>query len=518
MPLPRWLPGARTILAGLNHLRRPEALVFLPAAMLAGFWIGGEELLLILALGLPLLFGLTAPQPRGEGARIRHLPPHERVLAMATAVLTDRDGSGRRTACLVLQLDDFPRILRHHGRVAEIEAMTALVERVRALVRVEDRVLDLHGGGVAVLLAPVARLDLESLVQLAARLQEGVAAPGAIRVKGDDGSAGAIEIDARCSTGFCLGARAPAPTGRALLDAAQVAADEAVANGPGAIRAFSPDLAARCDARRALRGRLVHAFENGEIRPHFQPQLSMDTGRVSGVEALARWHHPERGCLTPAEFLAAVEANGLHDQLGDVILFHALAAIAGWDRAGLHVPMIAVNFSMEELRDPQLPDRIRWNLDRFDLVPERLTIEVLETVIAGEGSDTIAENLARLARMGCGIDLDDFGTGQASIAAVRRFSVHRIKIDQGFVTGVDQGRDQQRMISAIVSLAEQLGIATLAEGVETREEQAMLAQLGCNHVQGFAIARPMALDEVTGWLAAQETRAGTLPPILLRRS
>ena len=139
------------------------------------------------------------------------------------------------------------------------------------------------------------------------------------------------------------------------------------------------------------------------------------------------------------------------------------------------------------------------DLDRFDLTPERLTVEVLETVIADMGDDIITRNIAGLATLGCAIDLDDFGTGHASIANIRRFAVGRIKIDRSFIMKVDTDPEQQRMVSAILTMAEQLGLETLGEGVETVGEHAMLAQLGCGHIQGYGLARPMPFEDTLDW-------------------
>jgi EAL domain-containing protein (putative c-di-GMP-specific phosphodiesterase class I) len=175
------------------------------------------------------------------------------------------------------------------------------------------------------------------------------------------------------------------------------------------------------------------------------------------------------------------------------------------------VPAVAVNFSTDELRDPQLPDRLRWTLDRFQLAPSRLTVEVLESVVAGDGDEVIASNISRIAAMGCGVDLDDFGTGNASITAIRRFALNRLKIDRSFVREVDQNREQQKLVTAILSLAERLGLETLAEGVETPGEHALLAQLGCGHVQGYVIARPMPVEDLLPWLMVhRETQAQAL--------
>ncbi len=265
--------------------------------------------------------------------------------------------------------------------------------------------------------------------------------------------------------------------------------------------------------RDALREELERALDEGEIRAHFQPQISTDTGAISGFEALARWYHPEKGLIAPGEFLPLLEDAGLTERLGEVMLYNALSALVRWDKLGLGIPTVAVNFSANELRNPRLADKLKWELDRFDLLPSRLCVEVLENVVAETDNDVIVSNIAALSNLGCGIDLDDFGTGHASITSIRRFDVRRIKIDRSFITKVDEDRDQQKMVAAILSMAERLGLATLAEGVETPQEHAMLAQLGCGDVQGFGIARPMPVDETMDWITRHRARQAQIPRI-----
>jgi EAL domain-containing protein (putative c-di-GMP-specific phosphodiesterase class I) len=195
------------------------------------------------------------------------------------------------------------------------------------------------------------------------------------------------------------------------------------------------------------------------------------------------------------------------------MVYQSLLALTRWDKAGFSVPGVAVNFSKSELRNPSLPSKLKWELDRFDLAPDRLTVEILETVIAETDNDVIVANIAALSQMGCGIDLDDFGTGHASITSIRRFAVRRLKIDRSFVTKVDEDREQQKIVSAVLSMAERLGMETLAEGVETQGEHAMLAQLGCGHVQGFGIARPMPIEETLEWIARHLARLAGTPRI-----
>ena len=299
----------------------------------------------------------------------------------------------------------------------------------------------------------------------------------------------------------------------ALSDAAESALEEAQKAGPGSIRAFSNGMRPRVSVPDNLTREVLRALEDGEIRPWFQPQVSTDTGQLTGFEALARWEHPEKGQIAPAAFLPAIAEAGLFERLGEVILYHALTALKAWDKAGLKVPNVAVNVSPEELRNPRMFEKIRWELDRFDLGPDRLVIEVLENVVAQSEDDTTTRNIAALSRLGCGIDLDDFGTGHASISNIRRFDVTRIKIDRSFISQVDTDRDQQNMVSAILTMAERLGLDTLGEGVETHGEHAMLAQLGCGHVQGYSIARPMPFEDTATWIDTHQAKLSTMPTI-----
>jgi diguanylate cyclase (GGDEF)-like protein len=489
-----------------GQFRRPELMVFLPAVTLAAFWYGGERALIVTALCAPLIFALAGAFRFAEPLDATTTEPgrRTRLMSMLERALRDGAAGGASSVCFVVQIDDMEGLARRHGRQAQAEVLARSAERLTATLRPADVVARLEGAAFAIVLEPVRRLDLESAVQIAARLQSSVAVPVSLD---------ATRLQVSASIGFCLSDRAPAPRAQALLDAALLATDDATANGPGAIRAFAPDMIRRQAARVAMREEIEAALDNGQIRPWFQPQVSTDTGAISGFEALARWQHPVRGLVPPAEFLPLIEQTGLATRLGEVILRDALQALARWDRAGLGVPEVAVNFSAEELRDPKLADKLKWELDRFDLQPARLTVEVLESVVAETAQDVIVSNIAALARLGCGIDLDDFGTGHASITSIRRFAVRRLKIDRSFVTRIDEDREQQKIVIAVLAMAEQLGLATLAEGVETPGEHAMLAQLGCGDVQGFGIARPMPFEDTIDWIARHRAAQSQTPRI-----
>ncbi len=474
-------------------LRWPELGLFLPVLMLPAYWHSGHAPLLALGAGLPLLLLLLR--------RLLPAPPDvamaDQVIGAIDSALNAGPASGRQTGCFVVQFDNLDAVCDRLGRARQSEILAASVARIRAALRPGDTMFVLEDGSLVLVLAPTDRLDLESMVRIAGRVQLVGQQPVLL---------GADTVQLTCCIGFCHARQVQGGRGQALLDAAQIAVDEARQHRPGAIRSYTPDLARARSDRDALRSGFAMAVAEGQLRAHFQPQLSTDSGAVSGVEALARWHHPERGLLSPGAFLPAIEGTDLMDLLGEAMLTQALAALRGWDSAGCRVPSVSVNFSARELGDPQLPERLAWQLDRHGLAAGRLTVEVLESVVAKDGDDMIVRNIRRIAEMGCGVDMDDFGTGNASITSIRRFALRRLKIDRSFVRAADTDRDQQQLVTAILSLADRLGLETLAEGVETQGEHAMLAQLGCGHVQGFVVARPMPAEEMSPWLADHRGR------------
>jgi diguanylate cyclase (GGDEF)-like protein len=488
----------------MAQLKRPEWLVFLPAASLAAFWFGGEGWLMLVAIAAPVALAL------GGAFRFSQVPAEiltsgvaqrSHILSHFDQILSQGPKTGHSTACFVLQIDDEARLLDQHGRAAQAEILDRCADRISAALRTGDCVARLEGGGFAVALAATRRADIEMAVQLARRMQAAISAPISLN---------AIRIYVSVSVGFCVGSRAPSASGKALLDAAQIAADIAARHGAGTIRAFQPEMARHRADRDATRAELAHALDHGQICAYFQPQISTDAHKITGFEALARWIHPERGLVPPSEFLPLINDLGLSGRLGEVIIANSLTAMQRWEAAGHRIATVGVNFSTEELRDPKLVERLKWELDRYDLTPERLTIEILETVVAETDNDVIVRNVAALAELGCGIDLDDFGTGHASITSIRRFAVRRLKVDRSFVARVNEDREQQKMVSAILSMAKQLGLETLAEGVETTGEHSMLAQLGCGHVQGFGIARPMPFEDTLEWIEKFRGRRGNI--------
>ncbi|MFW2589133.1 putative bifunctional diguanylate cyclase/phosphodiesterase [Sagittula sp. SSi028] len=491
------------LISGIKRgLSGPQALAFLPALSLAGFWIGGEGLLIATALAVPALYALAnraAPDPLPpRAADTPEAVDRNAAKDMAQHALNRAQAANLATACMIVQVDGLEDVdMQSSGDTADTLRDLTL-SRIRNTLRRDDVAVRTTDSRYILFLGPSLRLDLEALLQLASRIQNAVEEPAAVDNQ--------MRYLSAC-IGFCGSPRlAAAATGQQLIEAAQVALKEAIANGPSAIRAWSEHMRLAHREQKALTSEIDQALADGQIQPWFQPQICTSTGRISGVEALARWLHPTRGIVPPSQFLRVLEESGRMEKLSEVVLQHSLTALRSWDTAGLAVPRVSVNFSDNELRAPRLVERIKWELDRFGLPPHRLGVEVLETVIAGSPEGIVARNIVELSKLGCHIDLDDFGTGHASITSLRRFAVHRIKIDRSFVSRIDRDEDQRRMLAAVLGMADRLGLETLAEGVESVGEHALLAQLGCHHVQGFGIARPMPADQLIEWAQSHAAR------------
>lgn len=496
-----------TITALVLH---PSALCILPCLMLSAFLLWDMTGLIAATVGLTLLLGLASGlKSRTSAAGAAQNGPAQGYDALI-AILDDQLGKPSKLAtCLMIGIDSHEELAGRLGQRALKSIIAMLAARFGTALRQSDHIVLLDQTTAAVALNPAARCDLETLIEVSGRLQSLCREPILL-----DG----ISVYVSTSIGFALSSQIADPSAEDLADAAESALFEARRVGPGCIRAHSRETYRTKIARHKLIEDVSEALELGHIKPAFQPQICTDTGTISGFEALARWHHPERGTISPMDFIPVMERAGMIERLGETILYHSLTALRAWDRAGVDVPAVGINFSAAELRNPTLLERIAWELDRFDLAPSRITVEVLESVLASIDEDITQKNIAGLAKLGCRIDLDDFGTGHASIATLRRLSVHRIKIDRSYVAKVDQDRDQQRMVSAILTMAEQLDLDTVAEGVETAGEHSMLAQLGCKHVQGYAFGRPMPFGDTLPWIAAHNAKLTKTPTIGKRKN
>jgi EAL domain-containing protein (putative c-di-GMP-specific phosphodiesterase class I) len=493
---------AQYVLSGTHML------AFLPALCLAAFWGGGEMLLVVFALLTPLLYAAIG------GFGQKPASNHDLADDVLCPVSVSQDfleiarHNGQTTACFQIGITGFDEISRRLGDEFARDARNVVKGRLESALRSGDHVFQTGENRFVVFLVPGFRPKLDGLLDLSKRLRTAVEEPVSL--------AGTTQflfaaIGISSSLNFARNT-----TAEIWIASANQALGEAAANGPSATRVWSDKLSQNHQARRALREDLANALANGEIQAYFQPQVSVRTGAVVGMEALARWEHPKRGCIEPAEFLRALHDSGEMEVLGKTMLAQSLAALRRWDDAGLQVDTVSVNFSDIELRNPNLPDHIKWELDRLELPGHRLAIEVLESVVSN-ADDMIHRNLTKLAAFGCRIDLDDFGTGNASVAALQHLPVKRIKIDQNLIKNVDAHSDKKRMLRAVLSMSECLRLETLAEGVETVGEQGTLRECGCQFAQGFLFAKPMPVSVCDDWLRQNQHPDTTALPNNIRR-
>lgn len=483
--------------------------VMSPCLCVLAFSVGGQMALwstsAVLSCILLLLFSFSRAGAPEAGLQLATQTARSTILDKLADIINAPEAHRRQatnSACFIIEIDGFRRMQDKFGPLQGDVVSDRILSRLAATLRPEDTLERIGDGRFCAALKSSFGIDIERCIQLAGRLQMAVEKP----VQTDR-----IKVNATASIGFCQLDRAPSQSADDWLDASEIALGEALRQGPGGICGFTRDLHARSQVHAELRDRALSAFANGEIRAWFQPQVSTDTGDMTGFEALARWVHPELGVLGPAQFLPALEELNLMERLGEEMLRQSVEALACWQGLGLEVPFVGVNFSESDLRNPDLVPKLIWALEASDVSAKRITVEILESVVTEHPDDDIAQTLMSLADLGCGIDMDDFGTGNASLSAIRRLRVSRIKLDRCLVQGLDKNTEQQKVVSAVLMMSEKLGLETLAEGVETRGEHTILAQLGCQHVQGYGIAMPMPADDCWDWVQSHRAQLAPAP-------
>ncbi len=451
---------------GTGSVQQLSLYIMFSTGLLIAHTFAGPVGLALGAVALPFGFwayGVFAQQSRRAGTT------QEDLIAALEQAMNDYRAGRSNAAFFLIECQS-------------MKTATAL-DALQSALRPADVCGVLPDGRIGVCAVSIRRFDVESGLHIAERLRDtlrGVSTP-----------------DAVLNIGFCLASRTPKDSADGMVDGATRALIEAKSRASSGICAYSK-LLGGTTARGDLVIDVERAFENNEIRPLFQPQVDVETGALIGAEALARWYHPQHGMIPPLEFLSAIKSAGCWATLTDEMLHQSLQQLARWDQAGLNVGQVSVNFSETDLSHPQIVDRVKWALDAASLPPFRLVVEVLESV-AAENDPAILANVQALADLGCQIDLDDFGTGHAAISTLRQFPAHRIKVDRSFIIKIDQDPEQQDMLATILMMADRLGVATLVEGVETRDEIQTVKSLGCALMQGFGLGRPMDGDGFTNW-------------------
>jgi diguanylate cyclase (GGDEF)-like protein len=400
-----------------------------------------------------------------------------------------RRGSG--VAVLFLDLDGFKLVNDSLGHEAGDRLLVIAGERLARFVRPGDTVARLGGDEFAILLDDLG--DSRHATRIAKRLLD--AFRPAFVIDGQE-----VFINASIGVAICTeGSDRPAE----LLRSADIALYEAKGSGRGTYKVFEPRMSAPVVARLKQETDLRRAIDRGELRLHYQPAYHLGTGRVSGVEALLRWEHPELGLLTPADFIHTAEATGLVVPMGLWALREACRRATMWQVQPGPKPAVGVNLSARQLQDPTLINEVSLVLTETGLPPARLELEITESIVMAEATAT-RQTLAELKRLGLRIAIDDFGTGYSSLSYLRNLPVDILKIDRSFVAGLDHDLGSQAIIRAITTLAHELGLIVTAEGIETTEQLALIHGLGIDIAQGFFFTRPVPPEQLD--LRPRQTR------------
>ncbi len=285
-----------------------------------------------------------------------------------------------------------------------------------------------------------------------------------------------------------------------LVRQADAAMYQAKAQGRNRHHYYTAEMTAQARERIALEGRLRAAIGAGELALHYQPKVDARSGRLTGAEALLRWHSAELGDVPPARFIPVAEETGYIEELGAWALDQACRQLVAWDGEGLAVPVLSINLSVKQLERGNFTALLRDGLQRHGLAPQRLEIEITESVVLV--MEDAFRRLAELQALGVRLALDDFGTGYSSLSYLNRLPVQVLKIDRSFIAGIGQQRSDESIVQAMVNIAHSLGLVSVAEGVETEAQLDFLRRLGCAEVQGYLQGRPVpAAEFLARWRA-----------------
>jgi len=440
---------------------------------------------------------LTAVEQQGLRTRLaerEHDAHHDALTGLANRrrfgerlrrALESAAASGSHVGVLLVDLDRFKEINDTLGHHAGDALLVELGQRLQGVLRDDDLVARLGGDEFAILLPGVG--DARAAEDVGLRVRECIERPFAF-----DG----LALHTSASVGIALSPD-HGDTGTVLLQRADVAMYQAKTTRVGCALYFPRDDQNSRD-RLMLVGQLRHALQENQLVVFYQPKADLDTGHVGGVEALVRWQHPERGLLAPGQFLPTAEQTGLIRDVTLYVLDRALAKLAEWRTEGLEL-RVAVNLSVANLVDNQLPHDVARLLAQWQVPSECLQLEITENLLMADPAQ--AERvLSHLHEIGVSLSLDDFGTGYSSLAYLRRLAVDEIKIDRSFVMNMSDDADDAAIVASTVGLAHSLGLRVVAEGVETRDQWNALEALGCHQAQGFLMSKPIPADELKSWL------------------
>jgi diguanylate cyclase (GGDEF)-like protein len=401
-----------------------------------------------------------------------------------------RAARGQPFALLTLDLDRFKEVNDSLGHWYGDKVLQEVAKRLQRSVRRGDVITRLGGDEFAILQTALSRPS--EAATLAARILKSLSRP--YDVEGHS-------ILVAATLGIAV---APRDGGLAedLLKKSDIALYKAKAEARGTFRFFEKGMDNEVQRRRVVEAELRSALKNQEFELYYQPILTVAHGSIGGFEALIRWHHPERGLVQPHEFISVAEDTGLIIPIGDWVLRQACRDASHWPKGA----KVSVNVSPVQFKRGDLVGLVKEALADASLPASQLELEMTETALLDD-EEWVRAVLHQLRAAGVGLAMDDFGTGYSSLAYLRRFLFSRIKIDRCFVVDLAQARDARAIVAATIKLANDLGIATTAEGVETDEQRQILESMGCSAIQGYLIGKPTPSAQALPFLEERQVRS-----------
>jgi diguanylate cyclase (GGDEF)-like protein len=450
-----------------------------PRSVPTGFvlsWSGALSVLVVAYL-VHLVQGRAVFEHRAHHDELTGLANRTLFEDRAAVALAHARRTGGHSAVLFLDLDRFKNVNDSLGHAVGNLLLQAVAKRLHAVTRAEDTVARLGGDEFVLLLPELA--DPEEAATVAAKVLERFEEPFTLA---------GHRLFASPSIGVAVfpddGDEADA-----LLKNADTAMYRAKQRGRRTFCTYDRSMNDHAHERLALESRLHTAIEREELRLHYQPKIHLPTGRVMGMEALLRWEHPELGLLEPAAFISLAEESGLIVPVGEWALQEACRQNHAWASAGFEPLVVAVNLSLRQFQQGGIEDMTARILRSTGLDPTLLELEVTES-LAMQDPDTVRSTLLDLREMGVTCSIDDFGTGYSGLSHLMRFPIDKLKIDKSFVATIDVDRDAP-IVMAVVALAHGLGLAVVAEGVETDGQLERLQELGCDEMQGYLFSKPL---------------------------
>ncbi|MCC5857245.1 MAG: EAL domain-containing protein [Ectothiorhodospiraceae bacterium] len=443
--------------------------------------------------------GATAELERqGDAARIQKLAYYDETTGLPNralflerlqrAMVALREGPGeQQLAVLFMDLNRFKEINDSQGHLTGDQVLREVAARFRARVRRGETLARL-GGDEFVFMAPVK--GPRDATAMAGRLLDALDSP--VRVDGQE-----FQLEASIGIALAPGHGASPET---LLQHTDIAMYQAKASG-GGYCLFQPAMAREIAERIDLAKRFAEALRSEALELYYQPQVDMATGRLTGAEALLRWHDPALGWISPARFIPIAEERGMMDEVGDWVIARVCRQLADWRHAGLDMPgRVSVNISAQQLDNRRLAGRLAGIAWSQGVPPQQICLELTETGIMRDPARAV-ESIEELTAAGFILSIDDFGTGYSSLAHLKRFPVQGLKIDLSFVRDMLVDSNDHAIVNTIIAMARTMGLQTVAEGVETEKQARHLLELGCNEAQGYHFGHPVPADTFAAhWL------------------